>query len=82
MISIVSRVRVTGRSKRTPCQPSMTWGPLVPMPSTKRPPESSWRVMADIANMAGVRVPSCTIAVPRRIESVTCASAASGVSAS
>jgi len=40
------------------------------MPSTNRPFDSSCRVIAVIANIAGVRVPSWTIAVPSLIESV------------
>ena len=70
-ISIVSRVRRTGRSKRTPCQPSITCGPLVPMPSTKRPPDRACSDCADIASIAGVRAPSCTMPVPSRIVDVS-----------
>ena len=54
----------------------------MPTPSTNRPPESCCSVIADMASIAGVRVPSWTIAVPSRMEVVACASAPSGVSAS
>ncbi len=46
---MVSLVRVMGRSKRTPCQPSITCGPLVPIPRTNRPSDIVWRASADIA---------------------------------
>ena len=82
MISIVSRVRRTGLSNRTPCQPSITWGPLVPMPSTNRPPESACIESEDIASMAGVRAPSWTMPVASRIVDVRAARYASGVKAS
>ena len=59
--------------ERTPCQPSMIWGPLTPRPSTNRPPESCRADIADMASMAGVRAPSCTIEVPRRIADVRAA---------
>lgn len=72
-MSIVSEVRVTGLSKRTPCHPSMTWGPLVPRPRTKRPPDIFCRARADIANMAGERAPSCTTPVASRTRSVIAA---------
>ena len=35
-ISIISRMRCTGRSNGTPCQPSTTCGPLAPSPRMKR----------------------------------------------
>ena len=70
MISIVSRVRVTGLSKRTPCQPSMTCGPLVPIPRMNRPFDIACNESADMASSAGEREPSCTHAVPSRIVSV------------
>src|SRR2546421_139438 len=61
MISIVSRARATGRSKRTPRQPSITLGPLVPIPRRNRPADRAGSDIADIASMAGARGPSCTI---------------------
>ena len=79
---MVSRVRRTGRSKCTPCQPSMTWGPLVPIPSTNRPPDRACSVMADMASMAGVRAPSWAIPVASRMLEVVAARKPSGVSAS
>ena len=72
-ISIVSLVRRTGRSNRTPCHPSMTCGPLVPIPSRNRPPESAWSDIADMASTAGVRAPSCTMPVPSRMVDVDAA---------
>ena len=72
-ISMVSRVTASGASNLTPCHPSMTCGPLVPMPSRNRPPESCCIDMADIASMAGLRAPSCAIAVPSAIRSVRAA---------
>src|SRR6478609_5921636 len=82
MISIVSRVRRTGFSKRTPCQPSITCGPLVPTPSTNLPPDSACIESEDMASIAGVRAPSWTMPVARRIVEVQAAKYARGVSAS
>ena len=82
MISIVSLVLRTGRENPTPCHPSITCGPLVPIPRTNRPSEIFWRPIADIASIAGVRAPSCAIPVARRTRSVLAAIAASGVNAS
>ncbi len=82
MISIVSLVRRTGRAKPTPCHPSITRGPLVPMPRMNRPPEMCCTLIADMASIAGVRAPSCAIPVARRTRSVRAAIAASGVNAS
>ena len=79
---MVSRVRRTGLSNRTPCQPSITCGPLDPMPSTNRPPDSACRDIADMASIAGVRAPSCTIPVASRMVEVCPARYASGVRAS
>ena len=81
-ISTISRMRCTGRSKRMPCQPSMTWGPLTPSPSTKRPLDMEARLIAVIATRAGVRVPAWMIPVPRRMREVRAAMKASGVTAS
>ena len=81
-ISIVSRVRCTGRSNRTPCQPSITCGPLVPIPRINRPSDTCCTPCAVIASIAGVRAPSWAIPVARRNRSVTDAIAASGVNAS
>ena len=70
---MVSRVRWTGRSKRTPCHPSITCGPLVPMPSTNRPPDSACIDSADMASIAGVRAPSWAMPVASRIVDVCAA---------
>ena len=70
---MVSLVRRTGLVNLTPCQPSITCGPLVPMPRTNRPPDSACSDSADIASIAGVRAPSWTIAEPRRIDEVRAA---------
>ena len=82
IISIVSLVLRTGREKPTPCQPSITCGPLVPMPSRNRPPDMCCRLIADMASIAGVRAPSCAMPVARRTRRVLAAIAASGVNAS
>ena len=82
MISIVSRVRCTGRSNGTPCQPSITCGPLAPIPRIIRPSDNVWTPWAVIASIAGVRAPSWAIPVASRSRSVTAAIAASGVKAS
>ncbi len=79
---MVSLVRRTGRENPTPCHPSITCGPLVPMPRMNRPPEMCCRLIADMASIAGVRAPSCAIPVARRTRSVRAAIAASGVNAS
>ena len=52
-MSEYSRVRASGLSKRTPCQPSDTCGPETPSPSRKRPPDSVSSVAAVIAQFAG-----------------------------
>jgi hypothetical protein len=67
---MVSRVRNTGLSKRTPCHPSITRGPLAPTPRMNRPPDSAYIDIADMASIAGVRAPSCTIPVPSRMNDV------------
>ena len=54
-MSTYSRVRASGLSNRTPCQPSETCGPETPRPSRNRPPDSVSRVAAVIAVIAGVR---------------------------
>ncbi len=69
-MSTYSRVRPSGSANRTPCQPSLTWGPETPRPSRKRPPESVSRVAAVIAVMAGVRAGICITAAPSPIRSV------------
>ena len=79
---MVSRVIPSGELNRTPCQPSMTWGPLVPSPSRNRPPDSACIDIADIASSAGVRAPTCAIPVASRIRLVFAARNASGVKAS
>ncbi len=48
----------------------------------KRPPDIASRLIAVIATSAGVRVPACMIAVPRRTRDVRAATNASGVAAS
>ena len=72
-ISIVSRVAPIGDVNRTPCQPSITCGPLVPMPSRNRPPDSDCSVIAVMASMAGVREPIWTIPEARPIVDVVAA---------
>ena len=52
------------------------------MPSRNRPPESDWRLRADVASSAGLREPSCTTNVPSPIVVVWAARWASPVSAS
>ena len=66
-ISTYSRVRPSGLSNRTPCQPSETCGPDTPRPSRNRPPDSVSRVAAVIAVIAGVRAGICMIALPMSI---------------
>ncbi len=70
---MVSRVVCTGLRNRTPCQPSMTRGPEVPIPNRKRPPDSACRLSADVANIAGLREPNCTTNVPSLIDDVLAA---------
>ena len=81
-MSMYSRVRASGLSNRTPCQPSDTCGPLTPSPSRKRPPDSVSRVAAVIAQFAGVRPGIWKIADPMPICSVCAATKASTVGAS
>src|SRR5215470_8134805 len=81
-ISITSRVRCTGWSNGTPCQPSTTCGPLTPRPRMNRPPVSERMVAAVIAIIAGVRAPTCMIPVPSPMRLVRPATNARGVTAS
>ena len=67
-----SRVRASGLSKRTPCQPSETCGPLTPMPRRNRPPDRESSVAAVIAQLAGLRPGIWKIAEPMSI-CVVCA---------
>ena len=76
-IATYSRVRASGLSNRTPCQPSETWGPETPRPRRNRPPESVSRVAAVIAVMAGVRAGIWKMAEPTSICSVCAATQAS-----
>ena len=82
MMSTTSRVRASGFLKGWPYQPSTTWGPLTPMPSTSRPPERWSRVSACMAMEVGVRPDICTIEVPSRTFCVSRPHQASGVNAS
>ena len=66
-MSTYSRVRASGLSNRTPCQPSETCGPETPSPSRNRPPDSVSRVAAVIAVMAGVRAGIWKTAEPTSI---------------
>ena len=66
-ICTVSLVALSGAENRTPCQPSMTCGPLTPRPSRNLPPDNACSDIADIASMAGVLAPSCAMPEPRRI---------------
>src|SRR5664279_4314869 len=65
-IWMYSRVRPTGSSNRTPCQPSETCGPETPRPNRNLPPDSASRVAAVIAVIAGVRPGICNTAEPLR----------------
>ena len=80
--STYSRVRASGLAKRTPCQPSDTWGPLTPRPRRNRPWDSVSSVAAVIAVMAGVRAGICRIALPMSIDDVWAAIHASTETAS
>src|SRR5919204_6632908 len=68
-----SRVRVRGRLKGTPCQPSPTIGLLTPSPRRKRPLVKWSRVSAVIALVAGVRAGICATPVPMPIRVVRAA---------
>ena len=81
-MSTYSRVRPSGSSNRTPCQPSLTCGPETPSPSRNRPPDSVSSVAAVIAVIAGVRAGICITAAPRSIRSVRAPTQASTVGAS
>ncbi len=70
------------RAKRWPCQPSATWGPEEPIPSSMRPPESWSSVAAVIAVIAGERAGIWKIAEPIRMRSVCAAIQPSTVAAS
>ena len=77
-----SRVRCICLAKRWPCQPSATCGPLEPMPSSIRPPESWSIVAAVIAVIAGLRPGIWKIAEPSLIVEVRPASQPRTVAAS
>ena len=79
---MVSRRRRTPRSKWTPCQPSITWCPEVPSPSTKRPPEMLSSEAAVWAISAGLRLNTFTMPVATLIRSVRQAISVSTVNAS
>ena len=81
-MSTYSRVRARGAGKDWPYQPSTTWGPETPRPSTKRPPERWSIVWAAMAIAVGVRAESWHSDVPRRTRSVCEPHQAKGVSAS
>ena len=72
-------MRASGRSNRTPCQPSDTCGPETPSPSRKRPSLSRSRLAAVIAVIAGVRAGICITAEPIAMVEVWAASQASTV---
>ncbi len=61
-MSTTSRVRPSGFVNGTPCQPSTTWAPELPMPSVKRPPDSASSAAAVEAISAGER--EYTLAIP------------------
>jgi hypothetical protein len=81
-MSTYSRVRSSGWSNRTPCQPSDTCGPDTPTPSRNRPPDSVSRVAAVIAVIAGLRAGICMIAEPTSTRSVCAATQDSTVTTS
>ena len=65
-MSTYSRVRASGAGNGWPYQPSTTWGPETPRPSTKRPPERWSMVWAAMAMAVGVRAESWHSEVPSR----------------
>jgi hypothetical protein len=69
-MSITSRRRVIGCAYGMPCQPSMTCGPEVPRPSSKRPSVRRSRPAAVCAISAGVRLNTLMIPVPSRTRDV------------
>ncbi len=81
-MSTYSRVRPSGLSKRTPCQPSDTCGPETPSPSRNRPALSVSSVAAVIAVIAGVRAGIWKTALPTSIRDVCAATHVSTVAAS
>ena len=81
-MSTYSRVRASGAGNGWPYQPSTTWGPETPRPSTKRPPERWSSVSAAMPMAVGVRADSWHKDVPRRTRSVREPHHASGVRAS
>jgi hypothetical protein len=70
MIATYSRVVRSGGVYGTPCHPSTTWGPDMPMPQMNLPPVSSCSESAVIAVIAGVRAAICITALPRTIRDV------------
>ena len=78
----VSRTRVSGFSKRRPCQPSIIVGLDEPSPMTKRPGSNWPSALAVAASTAGVRVNTGVTAQPMRMSPAWGATAAAAVSAS
>ena len=74
--------RLTGLPYGTPCQPSTTCGPDAPTPQMNRPPDSSARLIAVMAAIAGERAGICIMAVPTFIFCVCASIHAAGVTAS
>src|SRR5215831_17508569 len=52
----ICRIRGTGGANGVSCRPSASCGVLAPRPSTKRPPEIAWSVVAAIAMVAALRL--------------------------
>jgi hypothetical protein len=76
---IVSRTRVSGRSKGIPFQRSTITFDDDPIPRQKRPSDSSPSAAACWASTPGARVKTFTTPVPTRIRSVAIAATVGGV---
>ena len=82
MTSMVSRIRMRGRSKGSPWSPSTTWGPEFPSPRRNRPSLTVCIESAVMAVLAAVRAQTCMMPVPSFIFWVRAARKASGEIAS
>lgn len=82
MISMYSRMRVSGLPKCSPWRSWITSRPLVPRPRKNRPSDIRSRFSAVMAMLAGERAKTGTMLEPRRMREVTAASWASEVKAS
>ena len=82
MMSMYSRMRVSGLANFSPWKSSITRRPLVPSPRKNRPSDIRSMLSAAMAMLAGDRAKTGKMLVPTRMREVTAAIWASEVNAS